>query len=364
MMPSDFSQISGTWNSEIFTSSHATEDLMKQQDLKACYLIEENFNTNYKMLNTLGKGNFSVVKRAFHVPTCTTVAVKILQNNKYTSVTSREARIMKSLSHPNIIKLYHVVETRETTYLVMEYASEGELQDRIIQAGSLEDSEARKIFVQIVHAVQYCHDHHIAHRDIKASNILINHKGNIKLGDFGLATKVVPGQKLAGFCGTLPYCAPELLQAEKYEGLPVDIWSLGVLLFLMVSGSLPFRGNSFVEIKWQIISANFRVPPHVSIDIFNVIVEMLMINPSRRPTIHQIKTRPMIRDSEACLPPNSTQVFPDTRSPSTVRSTRAVTDKPDRNISSCSSQEEFKSVTLTGSSSGDTLEKETVRNTL
>lgn len=354
-----------------------------QQDLKACYLIEENFKRNYKMLNTLGKGNFSVVKRAFYVPTATTVAVKILQNtNKYTSVPSREARIMKSLSHPNIIKLYHVVETRETTYLVMEYASEGELQERIIQAGPLEESEARGIFAQIVHAVQHCHDHHIAHRDIKASNIFINRKGNIKLGDFGLAAKVIPGQKLAGFCGTLPYCAPELLQAEKYEGLPVDIWSLGVLLFLMVSGSLPFQGESFVEVKEQIISANFSIPPHVSVDIFDVIVEMLMINPSRRPTIHQIKMHPVIRDSEACLPPTSTQAFPDTRSPSTVRSMRAVTYKPDRSMraveykpdrdmSSCSPQEElcgslqsFKSVTLTDSSSGDTLEKETVRNTV
>ena len=201
-----------------------------------------------------------------------------------------------------------MVQRRETTYLVMEYASEGELQDRIIKVGSLEESETRRLFAQIVHAVQYCHDHHIVHRDIKASNILIDYRGNAKLCDFGLAAEVIPGQKLAGFCGTLPYCAPELLQAEKYEGLPVDIWSLGVLLFLMVSGNLPFQGRSFVDLKQEIISANFSIPSHVSIDIFNVIIELLMINPSRRPTIHQIMRHPMIRGSEACLPPTSTQI--------------------------------------------------------
>lgn len=299
---------------------------MMEQDLKACYSIEENFDTNYKMLNTLGEGKFSVVKRAFHVPTSTSVAVKILQNTKeYTSPICREARIMKSLSHPNIIKLFHVVQRRETTYLVMEYASEGELQDRIIKVGSLEESETRRLFAQIVHAVQYCHDHHIVHRDIKASNILIDCRGNAKLCDFGLAAEVIPGQKLAGFCGTLPYCAPELLQAEKYEGPPVDIWSLGVLLFLMVSGNLPFQGKSFVDLKQEIISANFSIPSHVSIDISNVIIELLMINPSRRPTIHQIMRHPMIRGSEACLPPTSTQTFPGTPSHSIVRTMTVIT---------------------------------------
>ncbi|XP_028635307.1 sperm motility kinase X-like [Grammomys surdaster] len=339
------------------------EDLMMEQGLKDCYSTEENFSTNYKMLNTLDKGDFSVVKRAFHIPTATTVAVKILQyTKKYASHICREARIMKSLSHPNIIRLLHVVQKRKTTYLVMEYASEGDLQDRIFQVGTLEESETQRMFSQIVCAVQCCHDHHIVHRDIKASNILIDCRGNAKLCDFGLAAKVIPGQKLAGFCGTLPYCAPEVFQEKEYEGFPVDIWSLGVLLLFMVSGNLPFRGRSSVDVRQQIIAANFKIPPHVSSDVSNVIIELLMINPGRRPTIHQVMRYPMIRDSEACLPPTSAQVFPGTPNPSTVRTKRVITYKSDRNMSSCNPQEKLcgslqaaKGGSLTGSSSGDTL---------
>jgi serine/threonine protein kinase len=125
----------------------------------------------------------------------------------------------------------------------------------------------------------------IVHRDIKASNILIDYWWNAKLCDFGLAAKVFPGQKLVDFCGLLPYCAPEFFQAEEYEGCPVTIWSLGVLLF--VTECLPFLGRSFAKLRRQITAANFSIPPHVSTVIFNVIVEILMINHSRRPTIHQ-----------------------------------------------------------------------------
>ncbi|EDL24362.1 mCG1031292 [Mus musculus] len=173
------------------------------------------------MMTTLSEGNFLVVKLDFHVPTFTTVSAKILQNTKYALVIRREARIMKSLSHPNIIKLFHVVQRREATYLVMEYASEGELQDRVIKVGSLEESETRRLFAQIVHAVQYCHGHHIVHTDIKASNILIDCRGNAKLCDFDLAAEVIPGQKLAGFCGTLPRTPI----CRGISGPPMDIWS-------------------------------------------------------------------------------------------------------------------------------------------
>ncbi|EGW02970.1 Sperm motility kinase X [Cricetulus griseus] len=146
---------------------------------------------------------------------------------------------MKSLQHPNIIKLFHVVQTTDTTYLVMEHASEGELLSHILELGSLQESEARRLFTQILHAVQYCHDNHIAHRDIKASSILLNCRGNAKLCDFGLAAKVAPGELLRDFCGTLPYCAPELFAGEAYDVCASDIWSLGVLHFLMVVGLLP-----------------------------------------------------------------------------------------------------------------------------
>lgn len=254
-----------------------------EQDLESHDSIKY-FTTDYKIMTTLGNGQFSVVKMAYHIPTLTCVAIKFFKNTKkYSSVIRTEVNILKSLAHPNIIKVFQVVQTRENTYLVMEHASEGDLLNRIRECGFLKSWDARRMFRQILEAVQYCHDNNIVHRNIKASNILLDGRWNAKLCDFGLAVQTLPGQKLIEFCGTLPYCAPEFFQAEEYEGRPVDIWSMGVLLFFMVTGRLPFLGTSFADVRRQITAANFSIPPHVANDIFNVIVEMLMINPSRRP---------------------------------------------------------------------------------
>ncbi|XP_035304430.1 sperm motility kinase X-like [Cricetulus griseus] len=302
-----------------FGSSHINEDLIMEQGREACYSCEESFLSDYKMMMTVGHGRFSEVKLAFHLPTVTCVAVKVLRmTKKNTRRVANEVSIMKSLQHPNIIKLFQVVQSRDTTYLVMEHASEGDLLRHILELGSLQESEARRLFTQILLAVQYCHENHIAHRDIKANNILLDCRGNAKLCDFGLATKVTPGQKLRNFCGTLLYCAPELFVEKAYDGCAADIWSLGVLLFLMVVGRFPFRDRSPKGVRRQILAANFKIPQHVSIDIFNVIVEMLMINPDRRPTIDQIMTRPMIRDSKTRSPPMSTQKLPCMVSPGIV----------------------------------------------
>nr|XP_021486262.1 sperm motility kinase X-like [Meriones unguiculatus] len=264
------------------------EGLALKQGVKACSSVEDPFNTYYKMMRTLGHGHFSEVKMAFHVPTVTCVAVKILRDKKYNAIFNNEITIMKSLNHPNIIRLFHVVETAETAYLVMEHASEGELLRRILERGPLEEIEAQRIFTQIARAVDYCHDNRVVHRDIKATNILLDCRGNSKLIDFSLAVKVTPGQKLRGFCGTGPYCAPELFAQHEYEAYPVDVWCLGVLLFLMVSERYPFQASSFAGMKNKVTSGNLQIPHHVSINFSNVILDLLRINPGRRPTIYSI----------------------------------------------------------------------------
>ncbi|XP_060222311.1 sperm motility kinase X-like [Meriones unguiculatus] len=275
----------------MFGSSRMKEEgLALKQGVKACSSVEDPFNTYYKMMRTLGHGHFSEVKMVFHVPTVTCVAVKILRDKKYNAIFNNEISIMKSLNHPNIVRLFHVLETAETTYLVMEHASasEGELLRHILERGPLEEIEAQRIFTQIARAVDYCHDNRVVHRDIKATNILLDCRGNSKLIDFSLAVKVTPGQKLRGFCGTGPYCAPELFAQHEYEAYPVDVWCLGILLFLMVSGRYPFQASSFAGMKNKVTSGNLQIPHQVSINFSNVIIDLLRINPGRRPTIYSI----------------------------------------------------------------------------
>lgn len=278
------------------------------------------------MMTTLGRGSFATVKLAFHMPSVSYVAVKIMGNVKgYSAQNNNEVDIMKSLVHPHIIKFIQEVQTPDMMYIIMDYASKGDLLRQIRKPGGLQESEARRLFGQVLQAVKYCHDKFIIHRDIKANNILIDASGNAKLCDFGLALKVVPGEKLKNFCGTLAYCAPELFGVEPYDGYASDVWNLGIVLYYMVARHLPFQASSSSGLRRKILSADFTVPHHVPLDIFNVIVEILMINPDRRPTINQILSRPMFRGSQAQA---SIQSLPGTPSPSIVEAMAGMEYQP------------------------------------
>ncbi|OCT81710.1 hypothetical protein XELAEV_18024218mg [Xenopus laevis] len=213
---------------------------------------------NYRLLKTIGKGNFAKVKLARHVLTGKEVAVKIIDKTQLNSSSLqklfREVRIMKVLNHPNIVNLFEVIETEKTLYLVMEYASGGEVFDYLVAHGRMKEKEARAKFRQIVSAVQYCHQKLIVHRDLKAENLLLDSDMNIKIADFGFSNEFTFGNKLDTFCGSPPYAAPELFQGKKYDGPEVDVWSLGVILYTLVSGSLPFDGQNLKQImrdRWM-----------------------------------------------------------------------------------------------------------------
>ncbi|KAM6359413.1 MAP/microtubule affinity-regulating kinase 3 isoform 15-T15 [Alca torda] len=262
-----------------------------RSSVASCADEQQNIG-NYRLLKTIGKGNFAKVKLARHILTGREVAVKIIDKAQLnpTSLQKlfREVRIMKILNHPNIVKLFEVIEKEKTLYLVMEYASGGEVFDYLVAHGRMKEKEARAKFRQIVSAVQYCHQKHIVHRDLKAENLLLDADMNIKIADFGFSNEFTVGNKLDTFCGSPPYAAPELFQGKKYDGPEVDVWSLGVILYTLVSGSLPFDGQNLKELRERVLRGKYRIPFYMSTDCENLLKRFLVLNPTKRGTLEQI----------------------------------------------------------------------------
>lgn len=258
----------------------------------------------YEIIRTLGKGNFAVVKLARHKVTKTQVAIKIIDKTRLNPSNLekiyREVQIMKLLNHPHIIKLYQVMETKDMLYIVTEYAKNGEMFDFLTSHGRMSEDEARTTFWQILTAVDYCHRHHIVHRDLKTENLLLDANMNIKLADFGFGNFYKAGEPLSTWCGSPPYAAPEVFEGKEYEGPQLDIWSLGVVLYVLVCGSLPFDGPSLPALRQRVTEGRFRIPFFMSQDCENLIRKMLVVDPTRRITVAQIKQhRWMLADPTA-----------------------------------------------------------------
>uniref|UniRef100_A0A671NB23 non-specific serine/threonine protein kinase n=1 Tax=Sinocyclocheilus anshuiensis TaxID=1608454 RepID=A0A671NB23_9TELE len=247
----------------------------------------------YDIERTLGKGNFAVVKLARHRITKTEVAIKIIDKTQLDAVNLekiyREVQIMKMLDHPHIIKLYQVMETKNMLYLVTEYAKNGEIFDYLAKHGRLSEPEARRKFWQILSAVEYCHNRNIVHRDLKAENLLLDGHMNIKIADFGFGNFFQPGKPLATWCGSPPYAAPEVFEGQQYEGPQLDIWSMGVVLYVLVCGALPFDGPSLPILRQRVLEGRFRIPYFMTEDCEHLIRRMLVLDPSKRLSIGQIK---------------------------------------------------------------------------
>ncbi|VFV37566.1 serine threonine-protein kinase [Lynx pardinus] len=200
----------------------------------------------------------------------------------------REVQIMKMLCHPHIIRLYQVMETERMIYLVTEYASGGEIFDHLVAHGRMAEKEARRKFKQIVAAVYFCHCRNIVHRDLKAENLLLDANLNIKIADFGFSNLFTPGQLLKTWCGSPPYAAPELFEGKEYDGPKVDIWSLGVVLYVLVCGALPFDGSTLQNLRARVLSGKFRIPFFMSTECEHLIRHMLVLDPSKRLSMEQI----------------------------------------------------------------------------
>ncbi|XP_055458632.1 LOW QUALITY PROTEIN: sperm motility kinase-like [Psammomys obesus] len=220
--------------------------MMKKKPFSSS-LEKHTLAKDYLVLGTTGEGSFGQVKVALHRVTNTMVAIKILERDLGMDyMISSEINLLKSLHYPHVIQLLQVIKTRHVTYLVMEYASQGPLKKTVTKCGHLKEEEARTLFRELTSAIKYIHSRNIAHRDIKPDNILVDWKGHVKLSDFRLGRRLVPGEKVRGFWGTRDYCAPEVFGQTDYEGLPPDIWSLGVVLYFLV-WIPPFQGDRVLQ---------------------------------------------------------------------------------------------------------------------
>eukprot|EP00930_Biecheleria_cincta_P036242 TRINITY_DN24868_c0_g1_i1.p1 TRINITY_DN24868_c0_g1~~TRINITY_DN24868_c0_g1_i1.p1 ORF type:complete len:409 (+),score=84.82 TRINITY_DN24868_c0_g1_i1:72-1298(+) len=249
---------------------------------------------HYKVGSTLGVGTFGKVKMAEHQLTNQKVAIKIINKRKMEQMNMhekirREIQILQYLKHPHVIRLYELLDTPSDIFMVMEYVPGGELFDHIVHKLRLPEDEARRFFQQIVSGVEYCHQGMVTHRDLKPENLLLDGNLHVKIADFGLSNTMKDGEFLKTSCGSPNYASPEVVSGKAYVGPEVDVWSCGVVLYALLCGSLPFDDENVPNLFRKIKHGNFTLPGHLSSEAKDLIVQMLVVDPTRRITLAQIR---------------------------------------------------------------------------
>ncbi|KZW01457.1 Pkinase-domain-containing protein [Exidia glandulosa HHB12029] len=269
---------------------------------------------DYSLGKTLGAGSMGKVKLAYHTSTGERLAVKIVPRPNAASSTSattpeaqakqiakdaskeirsvREASLSMLLYHPYICGMREFIVQPNNYFMVSEYVNGGQLLDYIISHGRLRERVARKFARQISSALEYCHRNNVVHRDLKIENILISANGSIKLIDFGLSNLFNPAAHLSTFCGSLYFAAPELLNAKVYTGPEVDVWSFGVVLYVLVCGKVPFDDQSMPALHAKIKRGVVEYPAWLSADCKSLLARILVTNPALRATMHEIFHHP------------------------------------------------------------------------
>ncbi|KAH7130162.1 serine threonine protein kinase-like protein SNF1p [Dendryphion nanum] len=250
----------------------------------------------YTIVRTLGEGSFGKVKLATHQVSGQKVALKIINRKKLVTRDmagriEREISYLQLLRHPHIIKLYTVITTQTEIIMVLEFAG-FELFDYIVSNGRLPEDKARKFFQQIVCAVEYCHRHKIVHRDLKPENLLLDENYNVKIADFGLSNIMTDGNFLKTSCGSPNYAAPEVISGKLYAGPEVDVWSCGVILYVLLVGRLPFDDEYIPTLFKKIAAGNYSIPNYLSPGAVSLIKRMLMVNPVHRIDVSEIRMDP------------------------------------------------------------------------
>ncbi|XP_028769737.1 CBL-interacting serine/threonine-protein kinase 12-like [Neltuma alba] len=249
----------------------------------------------YEIGKLLGHGTFAKVYYARNIKTDEEVAIKIIDKEKIlkgglVAHIKREISILRRVRHPNIVQLFEVMATKTKIYFVMEYVRGGELFNKVAK-GRLKEGVARKYFQQLISAVEFCHARGVYHRDLKPENLLLDENGDLKVSDFGLSTvsdQIRQDGLFHTFCGTPAYVAPEVLARKGYDGAKVDLWSCGVILFVLMAGYLPFHDQNVMAMYKKIYRGVFRCPKWFSPELNLLCTRLLDTNPETRISIPDI----------------------------------------------------------------------------
>jgi calcium/calmodulin-dependent protein kinase I len=261
------------------------------------------FEFKYKLGRTLGKGSFAQVKLCAQRSTNVKYAVKIITKKALTTKDklslANEVQIVTSVSHPNIVQVIEVFASDNSVNIVMECMSGGELFDRIVRKNVFSEQEAKVAFLQVMAALKYCHSKNIAHRDLKPENLLYQHGGDdspLKLADFGLARMVSEDEMLHNVCGTPGYVAPEVLEASPSYGVAVDMWSAGIVLYILLCGYPPFYDDDNHKLFQKIRRGKFEFKEkswkHISQEAKDLIKSLLVVSPTQRLSAVEVLAHP------------------------------------------------------------------------
>ncbi|KAF5476378.1 hypothetical protein F2P56_008102 [Juglans regia] len=249
----------------------------------------------YELGRQLGQGTFAKVYHARNLKTGMSVAIKVIDKEKILKVgmidqIKREISVMRLVRHPNVVELYEVMASKAKIYFVMEYAKGGELFSKVAK-GKLKEDVARRYFQQLISAVDYCHSRGVFHRDLKPENLLLDENGNLKVSDFGLSALAESKRQdglLHTTCGTPAYVAPEVINRKGYDGSKADIWSCGVVLYVLLAGYLPFQDSNLMEMYKKIGKSEFKFPNWFGPEVRRLLSRILDPNPNTRISIAKI----------------------------------------------------------------------------
>ena len=262
----------------------------------------------YFLKNTIGNGAFSIVKLAIHKHTQKEYACKIVPKAELAAKEmnfrfENEIRILQQLNHPRIVRLYDLMYDSINYYIMTELCPNGELFHFIISQRYLQESDAKVLMKQILLAIDHVHSLGIVHRDLKPENILLDSNNSIKITDFGFSRYTGSSSMVNTTCGSPCYASPECLSGKSYDGYKNDVWSLGIILYAMVTGQLPWTKQNQNELFDQIIKAEYKIPTYLSENLANLIKSMMHINENQRPTTKQILESPWFSDSKDGIMP-------------------------------------------------------------